>query len=313
MTRVVVALGGNAILSPGQAGTFTEQLENVTRAVDPLADFLSLGHRLVITHGNGPQVGNLLIQQESARTVTPPLPLFACGAMTQGLLGLMIEQALHGALGRRGMALPVATVLTQVVVDRQDPAMERPEKPVGPFYTEDRARRLAVDGLEFREDAGRGFRRVVPSPLPRHLVNRDIILALLEAGAVVVAAGGGGVPVSRDPGSGQLQGVDAVIDKDRASCRLALEIGAEVLMILTEVPAAAVDFNTRNQRWLHRVTLRELEVLYEAGHFLAGSMGPKVQAAMEFVRGGGRRAVIAHLQCAVPALEGTEGTQVTTE
>ncbi len=310
METVVVALGGNAILKPGQAGTFEEQYANVVDTARQLVAMTAQGFRLVVTHGNGPQVGNLLIQNEEAAATVPPMPLHVLGAESQGLLGYMIQQALQNAFAARGLDIPVSTVLTQVVVARDDPAFGRPTKPVGPFFTEARARRLMAErGYVMREDAGRGWRRVVPSPDPVAIRELEVISRLVDSGSVVVACGGGGIPVVQD-GPGVLEGVDAVIDKDLASACLARGLGADVLLILTDVKAVAVNYRKPDERRLGGVTASELRAYHQAGHFPPGSMGPKVEAALRFVEGGGRRAVIASLEDALAALGGEQGTQV---
>ena len=308
---VVVALGGNAILQRGQKGSFEEQLENVQRACEQLAQMvLSERWRLVITHGNGPQVGNLLLQQEAAKEIVPPMPMDACGAQTQGLIGYMIQQTLHNILDREGRGdIPIATVVTQVLVDKGDPAFQNPTKPVGPFYTEEEAKRLRVEkGWHIVEDAGRGWRRVVPSPDPKAIIERDAIRALVENRAIVIASGGGGIPVVRE--DGRLRGVEAVIDKDLAGQRLAVDVGADVFLILTDVEKVMLNYGKPDETPLDRMTLSEARRYLAEGHFRKGSMEPKVRAAIRFVEAGGERAVIASLDQAMAALAGKAGTQI---
>ncbi|HEY8394972.1 MAG TPA: carbamate kinase [Thermaerobacter sp.] len=311
---LVLALGGNAILRPGQRGSFEEQYANVRATAEQLVELLARGYRLVVTHGNGPQVGNVLLQNEEAAATVPPMPLHACGAMTQGLLGYMLQQALGNAAARRGLSLTAATVITQVLVRPDDPAFAHPAKPVGPFYDATEARRLAAErGYHMREDAGRGWRRVVPSPEPVAIRELSVIRRLLAEGIVVIAAGGGGIPVRALGDEGDLAGVDAVIDKDLAAARLATELGADGLFILTDVEAVALDWGTPRQRSLGKVSPGELRRYQAAGHFARGSMGPKVEAVLRFVEAGGSRAAIGALHEALAVVEGRSGTQVVPE
>jgi len=306
---VVVALGGNAILQPGQVGTFEEQLVNVDAAMRRIAEMVEEGWRVVLTHGNGPQVGNLLIQNALAEKAVAPMPMDVCGAESQGQIGYMLEQSLLNHLRKRRLEAPVVTVLTQVAVDSRDKAFAHPSKPVGPFYSEDQAQTMMLEqGLAMREDAGRGWRRVVPSPEPREIVPRQAIVDMVADGIIVICSGGGGVPVVRARG-GALSGVDAVIDKDLAAALLAREVSADVLLILTDVPKAYINYNTPEQQALDTVTRAEMEAYAAAGHFKAGSMGPKVAACLRFVAGGGT-AVIGSLVEVVPALAGEAGTRI---
>ncbi|NJE05422.1 carbamate kinase [Thermococcus sp. M36] len=312
MKRVVIALGGNAILQRGQRGTYEEQMENVRKTAKQIVDIILDGdYEVVITHGNGPQVGALLLHMDAGQQVhgIPAQPMDVAGAMTQGQIGYMIQQAIMNELRRRGVDRPVATIVTQTIVDKDDPAFQHPSKPVGPFYDEETAKKLAAEkGWTVIEDSGRGWRRVVPSPDPIGHVEAPIIVDLVEKGFIVIASGGGGVPVIEK--DGQLKGVEAVIDKDLAGEKLAEEVNADIFMILTDVNGAAVNFGRPDERWLGKVTVKELKKYYEEGHFKKGSMGPKVLAAIRFVEWGGERAVIAALDRAVEALEGKTGTQV---
>jgi len=306
---VVVALGGNAILQPGQAGTFEEQLVNVEAAMSRIAELVKEGWRVVLTHGNGPQVGNLLIQNALAEKAVAPMPMDVCGAESQGQIGYMLEQSLVNHLRRRRLEVPVVTVLTQVAVDTADPAFEHPSKPVGPFYTEEQARTMMLEqGQVMREDAGRGWRRVVASPEPKEIVPLKAIADMVADGILVICSGGGGVPVVRTR-AGVLSGVDAVIDKDLAAALLARELKADVLLILTDVPVAYVDYGTPDQRAIATVSEAEMQAYAAAGHFKAGSMGPKVAACLRFVASGGV-AVIGSLTEVVPALAGEAGTRI---
>ncbi len=305
--RVVIALGGNAILQPKQAGTAEIQIENVNNTCRQLAGLIEQGYQLVITHGNGPQVGNVLLQNEEAKAKVPPMPLDICGAQTQGFIGYMIQQGMQNLLPRHN----VGTVLTQVLVASDDPSFKNPTKPIGPFYTQAEAQELQRGkGYYLVEDSGRGWRRVAPSPVPIAIIEKELIQFLLERDAVVIAAGGGGIPVTRDA-QGRLQGVEAVIDKDLAGQRLAMDIGADVFLILTDVEAVAINWGKPNQEFLHRLTVARGQQLLDQGHFRAGSMGPKVEAAIRFVRGGGGMTVIAPLTKVSEALQGQAGTVIT--
>jgi carbamate kinase len=306
---VVVALGGNAILQPGQVGTFEEQLVNVNQATRRVAQLIEDGWRIVLTHGNGPQVGNLLIQNALAAKTVAPMPMDVCGAESQGQIGYMLEQSLLNHLRKRHLDTPVVTLLTQIAVDAKDKAFDHPSKPVGPFYSQTEARRMMLEeGLAMREDAGRGWRRVVPSPEPKEIVPRKAIVDMVNNGICVICAGGGGVPVVR-AASGALSGIDAVIDKDLAAALLAADVHADFLLILTDVAKAYVHYNTPEQTGLDTVTLSEMEAYAAAGHFKAGSMGPKVAACLRFVRTGGT-AVIGSLVEVLPALRGEAGTRI---
>ena len=311
MSTVVIALGGNAILQARQKGTHAEQRENIRLAADSIAELVRAGHRVILTHGNGPQVGNVLIQQEETRAVVPPMPLDVCGAQTQGMLGYLFQQELGNALRRRALAHPVIAVVTQTEVRANDPAFGEPAKPVGPYYT-DRKAQQAIDekGWKMKEDRARGgWRRLVASPVPCAIVERDSIRRLVEGGAVVIAAGGGGAPVVRRP-DGMLEGVEAVIDKDLAGYCLAMDMQADIFMILTDVRHVAVHFGTPAQIDLTDVSPEAMRAYQTEGHFKAGSMGPKVEACLRFAEASGGRAVIAALPDALAAAQGHAGTQI---
>lgn len=306
---IVIALGGNAILQPGQNGTVDEQMENVDSTAEQVAELIAQGHRVVITHGNGPQVGALLIQQEAGRDRVPPMPLDVCGAESQGQIGYMLQQSIGKMLARRSIQRPVATVITQMVVDPNDPAFANPTKPVGPFYSAAYAeQRMKETGEKWIEDAGRGWRRVVPSPDPIRIVEQDAILSLVRTGAIVIANGGGGIPVIEK--GGLYKGVEAVIDKDLGGECLARDVGADVLLILTDVAHVALHYKTPHQVDLHTVQLDDLIRYQQEGHFKAGSMGPKVEACRRFVERGGEAAIIAQLDRAVEAIHGNAGTRI---
>lgn len=314
METVVIALGGNAVLQRGQKGTIEEQLANVDVTAQAIRSVLEDGCRVVVTHGNGPQVGNILLQNEEGAGVVPPLPLDACGAESQGLLGYMLARSLRNELRTHGLGQEVVALVSMTVVSATDPAFRNPTKPIGPFYGQIRALELmACKGYEMREDSGRGWRRVVPSPDPLEIVEARTIRQLVDAGVVVIASGGGGIPVVGEA-DGQLAGVEAVIDKDLAAQRLAEVVGADVLLILTDVEAVALNYGAPDQRNLvGRVAVSDMLRYQHEGHFRAGSMGPKVEAAIRFVasgRGCNRRAVIASLHRAREALRGQAGTCV---
>ncbi len=309
---LVVALGGNAIQKPGQAGTAEEQRENIAAACRHLASLVKSGYRLVLTHGNGPQVGSILLQNEAARDVAPPMPLDICGAQSQGFIGYMFQQSLSAALSELGVRTPVTTIVTQTRVSADDPDFADPSKPIGPFYSEEEALVLAREkGFVVKEDSGRGWRRVVPSPDPVGIVERESIRHLVDSGNIVIASGGGGIPVV-EGSDGKLRGIEAVIDKDLAGERLAADVDADGFVILTDVEGVAINFGTRSQEELRNITAAEADRFLAEGHFRAGSMKPKVMAAVRFVRGDGRRwAVIGGLEGAELAVQGRGGTRIT--
>lgn len=309
MATIVIALGGNAILQPGQAGTAAEQAENIRKTCVQIAGMIEAGHRVVVTHGNGPQVGNLLIQQEEASAVVPPMPMDVAGAMSQGMLGYWMQNQLDNLLRAKGIKKPVVTLVTQVLVDREDPAFMNPTKPVGPFYTEAKAQRYMEEkGWQMKEDAGRGWRRVVPSPNPIAIWEKDAIRTLVDAGAVVICSGGGGVPSYLDGET--LTGCEAVIDKDLAGQRLAADVEADLFCILTDVPKVCLNYKQPDQITLDRVDIATMQDYAKQGHFKAGSMGPKVQAIMRFVEATGKWGVISSLDDATRAVEGEAGTVI---
>jgi len=309
--RVLVALGGNAIKQPDEKGTYEEQMKNVETACKQIAQLVRLGNDLVITHGNGPQVGNLAIQQEAAEDQVPPQPLVVLGAMTQGQIGYMMQQRLHNILDGDGKQ--VATIVTQVLVNPDDPDFKDPTKPVGPFYTEDVAKKLAAERgwvvKKVRPTGDKTWRRVVPSPAPLGIAESKAIRTMVDAGMIVIASGGGGIPVYRNK-EGQLEGVDAVIDKDRAGAKLAEEVGSNILLILTDVEYAMMNYGKPTQAPIRKMSVSEARKRLTEGHFGAGSMGPKVEAALGFVERGGERAIITSLEKAVDALEGKTGTHI---
>jgi carbamate kinase len=309
----VVAVGGNALIADNNRTSFGDQEAVARHTADRAAEFIASGWNLILTHGNGPQVGFELIRSAAAADKTPPLPMDACGSATQGLIGTMLFRGLSLALARRGLTRPVVCVVTHVAVDPADPAFQNPTKPVGPFYDEATARRFAEsEGWSVREDAGRGWRRVVASPQPIEIVEAEAIGALAEAGAIVIACGGGGIPVLRE--GDEVLGTPAVIDKDLASCLLARTLGARRLLVATNVRSAAIHYGQPGEKRLDRLSLAEGRRYMAEGHFAAGSMGPKVQACLDFVASGpGRQAGICHLDDLVEAAAGRAGTQFEAE
>ena len=313
MKTYVIALGGNAIIGAGQAGTIEEQFTNLQQTGQQLVGLLGGHNRIVITHGNGPQVGNLLLAVEAARDV-PPLPLDACSAATQGFMGYMIQQSLSNCLREMGLTHNITTVVTQVIVNQHDPAFQRPSKPIGPFYSSGQAGRLKESkGWQMVNDSDRGYRRMVPSPEPLEIQQARIIKSMLDAGEIVIAVGGGGVPVIRRPDN-SLSGVEAVIDKDLASARLAMDIGADILLILTAVETVFVNFGKPSQRPLRKIMDSEVETLLKEGQFGAGSMEPKMIASMKFLRstpaGRHREVIITTPEKTLDALAGKTGTRI---
>ncbi len=307
--RAVVALGGNALSPPRGTGSAEEMRAALTRTCGYLADLVTSGVSLVLTHGNGPQVGRILLQQEAAAPAIPPMPMDVCGAESQGQIGYVLAQSLDNALRARGSAVRALCFVTQVVVDGRDPAFRRPTKPVGPSYDRPDAQRIAHEtGYVFTIQPDRRWRRVVASPAPVRFVEERPLLHVIEAGHVVVAAGGGGVPVV-DLG-GELRGVEAVVDKDRSAARLGLLVDADLLLILTGVEVVQRSFGTPDATPLPRLAVAEARALLAAGEFPEGSMGPKIQAACDFVEGGGPRAVITSLDRAKDAVAGGVGTEV---
>jgi len=308
---VVIALGGNALIMEGQRGTIAEQFENTRKSLDGIVYCLKQGYGVVITHGNGPQVGNMLLMVEASRNQVPELPLEVCVADTEGAIGYMIQQSLTNRLRREGINRCVVTVLTQVIVDKHDKAFSNPTKPIGPFFTEEDAERFRKQkGWHIVEDSHRGYRRVVASPNPLKIVEERAIKGLLETGDIVIAAGGGGIPVIMKE-DGDLEGVDVVVDKDLASSILARDIKANCLMMLTGVEQVFLNFKQPNERALKALTVKEAQRYLKEGHFPPGSMGPKIQAAINFLNWGGEIAIITSIEKVKEALEGITGTKIT--
>ena len=308
---VLIALGGNALIMEGQRGTIAEQFENTRKSLDGIVYCLKQGYGVVITHGNGPQVGNLLLMVEASRNQVPELSLGVCVADTEGAIGYMIQQSLTNRLRKEGLDRCVVTVLTQVIVDKHDTAFSNPTKPIGPFFTREDAERFRKEkGWHIVEDSHRGYRRVVASPDPLKVVEDRAVRGLLEAGDIVIAVGGGGIPVIMKE-DGDLEGVDVVVDKDLASSVLARDIKADCLMMITGVEYVFLNFKQPNERALKALTVKEAERYLKEGHFPPGSMGPKIQAAINFLNWGGEVAIIAAIDKVKEALEGITGTKIT--
>jgi carbamate kinase len=309
MKTILLAVGGNSLIRAGEKGTAAEQLANARRTASEIVSLIQDGYHLVITHGNGPQVGAALLRSERAASQVPGLPLDVCGAASQGEIGYLLEQSLVNELSRAGLDTPVIAMLTQSVVSADDPAMQHPTKPIGPFYSRSEAEeRRRTLGWEIVEDAARGYRRIVPSPVPIEIVELDVIRDLVGHGVLVVACGGGGIPVFRRDGA--LAGVEAVIDKDRASALLAAELKADLFVISTDTDYVYLDYKKPAQRALTSITADELEQHLRDGHFPPGNMGPKIESVLRFLRSGGQEAIITSYEYLAQAVRGTAGTHV---
>lgn len=311
MKRIVIALGGNALQEAGRPATAQAQLEVVEQTAQYIADIIEKGYEVVIAHGNGPQVGRIVLQNEYANAITPALPFDVCGAMSQGYIGYHIQQGLSKALAERGIKKQPVTVVTQVVVDANDPKFQNPSKPIGPFYNAEEAERIANEkGYVMKEDAGRGYRRVVASPMPVEIVEIEAVRSLVSAGFITITVGGGGIPVVKDA-DGNCTGVAAVIDKDLASERLARDLDADALVILTAVEKVCINYGKPDEQQLSEMTVADAKRYIDEGHFAPGSMLPKVEAAIRFVQSApGRKAIITTLDKAVEALNGETGTVI---
>jgi len=309
--KIVVALGGNALQSGKSEPTAEAQLKVVRNTCERIADISDMGYEVAVVHGNGPQVGRILLASETAKDVTPAMPFDVCGAMSQGYIGYHLQQALKYALNKRNKNIPVVTLATQMIVEPDDPGFKNPTKPIGPFYTEEEAKALQEEkGYTMKEDAGRGWRRVVASPIPRKIVEIDAVKKLWDS-TIVITCGGGGIPVIENA-DGSLEGTAAVIDKDFAAELLAEQVDADVLMILTEVEKVAINFNKPDQENLSNMNLADAARYCAEGQFAPGSMLPKVQAAMKFVRAyPSKKAIITSLDKAIDALNGKTGTVIT--
>jgi carbamate kinase len=307
--RVLLALGGNAMSAPDGSATPVAQQTAIAAAMESVAGLIAAGHEVVITHGNGPQVGNLLVKNELAAAVVPPVPLDWCGAQTQATIGFTIINALERSLATRCCGASVAAIVTRTRVDENDPGFDDPTKPIGRFLSQERAAALIEHGQVWQDRGEKGWRRIVASPAPVEVLETGVVLTLIAAGYVVVAAGGGGIPVVRDLDGG-VRGVEAVIDKDLTAALLARSVDADVLMIATDVDNAIIGYGTAAAEAIHAVTLEDMRELAAAGHFASGSMGPKVAAAIAFVEQGGQRAVITSLENIETAVTGNFGTVI---
>ena len=307
---IVVALGGNALVQEGEKGTIEEQFANTRKSITGIVQCIKKGFDVVITHGNGPQVGNMLLRTELSRDKVPELPLGICVADTEGEIGYMIQQTMVNNLQREQIKKCAVTILTQVIVDKDDIAFRNPAKPIGPFFTAEEAGEIINEkGWAMAEDSHRGYRRVVASPRPLEIVEKESVKRLLESGEVVIAAGGGGIPVIVEEG-GSLEGVDAVVDKDLASSVLALDIKADYLIMLTGVENVCLNYGESDQKPLETITIEEAERYMAEGHFPPGSMGPKIQAAVNFLKGGGESVFITAIDKVSEAITGKTGTRI---
>jgi carbamate kinase len=305
----VVAIGGNSLIKDKNHQTVPDQFEATRETCTHIASMIEQGWKVVITHGNGPQVGFILLRSELASNVLHTVPLDSCGADTQGAIGYMIQQCLYNEFKRRGIKTSVVSVVTQTLVEKNDPAFQNPTKPIGPFYDKQKAEKYRKErGWDIMEDAGRGWRRVVPSPIPVKIIEQDVIKALVNKGIVVVAVGGGGIPVIEQ--GGKLKGAEAVIDKDYASALLAVGIKADLFLISTAVEKVALNFGEPNQKSLDKMTLTEAKEYLERGHFPAGSMGPKIEAIISYLEHGGKEALITNPENLERALRGETGTRI---
>jgi len=307
--KAVIAIGGNSILRAEQKGTIQEQFANTIETAEHVADMIMMGYELVITHGNGPQVGNMLLMSEKTEEILYPLLLDICDSNTQGSMGYMIQQTLGNVLKKRKIKKSVVTVVTQVVVDRNDSAFKKPTKPIGSFYSKENAEKYRKEKKwDIIEDAGRGYRRVVPSPEPLEIVENEVIQKLVDDDVIVIAVGGGGIPVVKEKNF--LKGVEAVIDKDLASSLLASNINAELLLISTNVEKVFLNYNKPNQRGIDRMTVKDAKKYLSEGHFPPGSMGPKIEAGIRFLEKGGKEVIITSPECIGDALKNKTGTHI---
>ena len=308
--RLIIAVGGNALQAAGTAGTAVEQMDVAAATARALLPVLQLDNELLITHGNGPAVGKLLLRNAFARDRVTPMSLDILVADTQGATGYILAQAFENALREAGNQRAAVALVSQVEVDPNDPGFQNPTKPIGYFFNETDAKALMAEvGWKMKEDAGRGWRVVVASPQPKNICDISLVDAVMKQGSIVISGGGGGIPVVRDE-MGRRHGVEAVIDKDLTSAKMANLLGIDTMMILTAVPRVAINFGKPNQQELGRVSISEIRKHHADGQFPAGSMGPKVEAAIKFIEGGGKRAIIASLEDALPALRGETGTHV---
>ncbi len=306
---MLLAVGGNSLIRAGEKGTIAEQRGNAQRTAAQIVGLIRAGYRIVLTHGNGPQVGAELLRSERGASQVPGLPLDVCGASTQGEIGYLLQQSLQTELQLAGLHVPLATVISQSLVSLDDPSMKHPSKPIGPFYSRaDAEERRRLFGWAIVEDAARGYRRVVASPEPLEIIELEVIRDLVEQGVLVIACGGGGIPVVWR--NGRLEGVEAVIDKDRASALLATRLGADLFVISTDTDCVYLDYKKPAQRALRQVRAAELEEYAKAGHFPPGNMGPKIESVLRFLRDGGKEAVITSCENLCQAVTGPAGTHM---
>ena len=307
---IILSIGGNVIIRRNETGTVEEQFENIRASFECVERLIENSRSLVITHGNGPIVGNILIRNESAKGTLPQMPLYVCDADSEGGVGFMLQQTLYNEFKKLEKPIEVVTIVTQTVVSKLDPAFKKPTKPVGPYYAKDEAGRIAQDkGFVMAEDSGRGWRRLVPSPKPVRIIESGVIKKLASSGVVVIAAGGGGIPVVEGPDK-TIAGIDAVVDKDLATAILAKDLGTEVFINLTQIDRAYLNFNKPGQKGIDRMTIKEAKKHLKAGEFLPGSMAPKIEAAIEFIEGGGEEVIITSPEFLKDALEGRAGTRI---
>lgn len=308
---IVLALGGNALIKKGQKGTISEQFDNTIRSMQKIIPLIKSGHKIIITHGNGPTIGHMMIRVEAGLKEAPYVPLGICVADSQGGLGYMIELCLHNVLFRKKIKRKIITLITPVLVSKDDKSFQNPTKPIGPFYSKKEAEKMKKihDDWIIKEDKTRGYRRVVPSPLPLEIVNKNIIKNLVDKDYIIIAAGGGGIPVIYRKDK-TLKGVPAVIDKDRTAAILARDVKADLLMILTAEDKVYLNYKKKNQKPLNVLTLEEAKKYLEKGHFPDGSMGPKIEAAITFLENGGEKVIICDLEKANEAFKGKAGTRI---
>jgi len=306
---IVVALGGNSLIKHGQEGTVYEQFANAREALNEVVELIRQGNRVVLTHGNGPQVGNIIIRTEMALGKAYDVPLGVAVAESEGEMGYMLQQTLQNKLQAAGIEKNAVAIITQVICDRDDPQLKNPTKPIGPFYSKEEIQGVKERGIKVVEDSGRGYRRVVPSPIPKDIVEKEIVKKLLDVGVIVIAAGGGGIPVYIDENC-DYEGIDAVVDKDLASAVLGNAVGAQELAILTSVECVYEKFNTPEQKPLRRMNVSRAKDLMDKGEFAEGSMKPKIKAAIQFLENGGERVIITMLGKLMDARNGKTGTEI---
>lgn len=309
--KIVVALGGNAIIKKGQEGTISEQFDNTMESMERILPLIKAGHRIIITHGNGPTVGHMMVRVEAGLERAPYVPLGICVADSQGGLGYMIELCLYNALLKAGIKKKIISLITPVLVSANDKSLQNPTKPIGSFYTEEEAKKMGKRHKDWtlKEDSGRGWRRVVASPIPQEIINKGVIKKMVDEGYVVIAAGGGGIPVIHRT-DGTLKGIPAVIDKDRTAAILGRDVRADTLMILTAVDKVYLNYGSKKQKGLNKMTAGQAKRYLKDGHFPEGSMGPKIEAAVEFLEQGGKEVIICALEKADSALNGKAGTKI---